>query len=343
MNPAIVIALLAGAAVVAVAASSPSIPSKSEPSLVDQAEAMVTIFKYYQKGAGWLTQEEFENLGRLNAQAKGITYQTQEEYELAIHDGEGNNLKNTPHWEFYYAAIGMYWRNYYLPPNYEWVEGKADMFTAWSITPTVKEFLDSDRKHPPRSTLRLECTYRYVGGLGTPEGEGPCGKGKYWDVFYRVVGSLDDPKAGTVYGTSDLMAIGEGIVEDFKGAVPAVLRAIASVASNYPGIGTAIAAGATFLAEVGSGASLDEAALAAGRAAIPSALTGAYDIGVGLATKGELDAAEALKVAMAMAISQGVINGDVLEQFETIKQAYNDYQEVKGTTLVMQGALELAT
>lgn len=342
MNPAIVIALLAGAAVVAVAASSPSAPSNAAPSLVEQADAMVTIFQYYEKGAGWLTNEEFEHLGRLNAQAKGIEYMTADQYADMIHDGEGKNLHDTPNWEFYWAAIGMWWRNYYLPPNYEWVEGKADMFTAWSIKPTVQEFIKSDRKHPPRADIRLQCTLRYAGGLGTPEGEGPCGKGKYWDIFYRVVGTLDDPKAGTVYGTSDLMAIGEGIVDDFKGAVPAVLRAIASVASNYPGIGTAIAAGATFLAEVGSGASLEDAALASGRAAVPSALTGAYDIGVGLATKGELDAGEALKVAMAMAISQGVINGDVLEQFETIKQAYNDYQEVKGTTLVMQGALELA-
>jgi hypothetical protein len=51
-------------------------------------------------------------------------------------------------------------------------------------------------------------------------------------------------------------------------------------------------------------------------------------LGVGLATQGELDVEAALKVAMAMAISEGVISGDVLEKYQTIKSAYEDAREI---------------
>lgn len=317
MNSTAILVLLGGAAAVAVAASAGSKSGSSSESseLFNDAEKMVRVFEFYATSYGALTDSQREELAQLNLAAKGMDgYTSPIAFGESVKDSQGRNLFQTSDSLFWHAAWGSYNQRNYLPPGVSTSIKGPDSFSAWI----------ADGWEP-----WLNCTQRYVGGLGSGV-DGPCGKGTLFDGFFRVIGSVDNPDAGVVRGESDLMAIGEGLADDFKSAAPAVLRGIASVASNYPGIGTAIAAGATFLAEVGSGASLEDASLAAARSAVPSSLQGAYDVGVGLATTGELDVEKTLTVAMALAISQGAIDGKVLERFDTIKQAYNDAKEVQG-------------
>jgi hypothetical protein len=163
-----------------------------------------------------------------------------------------------------------------------------------------------------------------VTGLGQP-GPGTCHKGYYVDYFGRRIG--DFYASNVVKGRSDLQVIAEGfygnISSIWEEAGPEILRQVASVASNYPGVGTVVAVGASFLAEVGEGASLGDASLAAARSAIPSALTAVYDIGVGLATQGNLNYEAAMKIALATAISESGLDGAVLQKMRTIKDGYD--------------------
>lgn len=328
MNSTAVLVLLGGAAVVAVAASASSgTPATEGDKLFRDAEQMVKIFNFYATSMGQLTDTELQELARLNLKAKGEgKFYTEVQYGEMVKDSQGKNLFQTSDSVFFHAAWGTYNSRYYLPPGVATDIKEPDAFSAWI----------ADRWPP-----WLDCTQRFVGGLGSPEGSGRCGKGTLFDGFFRTIGSLDDPNAGVVRGESDLMAIGEGLVEDFKGAAPAILRGVASVASNYPGIGTAIAVAATFLAEVSSGAGLEDATLVAGRSAVPSALQGAYDVGVGLALTGEFDVKKTITVAMALAISQGAIDGKVLERFDTIKAAYNDVKEIQGGVGILDTAVQV--
>jgi hypothetical protein len=140
---------------------------------------------------------------------------------------------------------------------------------------------------------------------------------------------------------SDMTAIFEGVAEQFSDAWDSVGREVvhevASVASNYPGIGTAISVAITALEQLGQGASLSDAALAAGRSAIPSVYRAAYDIGVGIVIDGKVPYDDLADVAMAAAISSGAVSGDVLERYNTIMTAYND---AKST---FEGVQELGT
>lgn len=328
MNSTAILLLVGGAAAVAIAAGSSSKEVSPEDTLFNDAEQMVKIFTFYSTSYTTLTEIEREELARLNLAAKGEQhYVTPVQFGEATKDGSGRNLFQTQDSMFWHAAWGTYNRRNFLPPGVATTIKGPDSFSAWI----------ADGWQP-----WLNCTQRFVGGLGSGQ-DGPCGKGTLYDGFFRAIGSIDNPDAGVVRGESDLMAIGEGLAADFKGAAPAILRGIASVASNYPGIGTAIAVGATFLAEVGEGASIENATLRAGKAAVPSSLQGAYDVGVGLATTGELDVEKTLTVAMALAISQGAIDGKVLERFETIKQAYNDAKEVQGNLdTTLGGTLDAA-
>lgn len=327
MNPALVILLLGGAVLAAAAASSNNSSEASAPKspLVQDAEALVRIFDLYSRSRGTLSEAECQELAKLNADSKGETFIDELSFAKQVKDSAGKNLLETSDTLFFRAAWGTYNRRFYLPPGVSYDIKKPDIFSAW-----IADYW------PPL----FNCTMRYVGGLGTPEGSGLCGKGTLFDGFYRIIGTVDDPNAGVVRGESQLMDIGEGLAEDFKSAIPTVLRAVASVASNYPGIGTAIASGATFLAEVGSGESLENAALASAKAAVPSSLQGAYDVGVGLATTGDLDVKEALTVCLALAISEGVVDGVIIERFETMKKAYND---AKGGAQVLTGSIEVAS
>ena len=320
MNPALVILLLGGAVLAAAAASSSSSAAGPKSPLVQDAEAMVRIFDLYSRGMGTLSDAELEELAKLNAASKGETYTDPVSFGKLAKDSSGKNLFETSDTFFFHEAWGSYNQRYYLPPGVNTDIKKPDTFSAWIAD-----------EWPPF----LKCTLSYQVGY-----DSVCGKGIIFDGFFRAIGTYDDPNAGVVRGKSELMDIGEGLAEDFKSAIPAVLRAVASVASNYPGIGTAIASGATFLAEVGSGASLENAAIASAKAAVPSSLQGAYDVGVGLATTGELDVKQALTVCLALAISEGAIDGVIIERFETMKKAYND---VKGGAQVLTGSIDVVT
>lgn len=328
MNSTAILLLVGGAAAVTVAAASSTKPPSAEASLFNDAEQMVKIFNFYSTSYTSLTEAEREELAKLNLAAKGESgFVSAVQFGESTKDSLGHNLFETSDSLFWHAAWGTYNRRNYLPPGVSNNIKGPDSFSAWI----------ADGWAP-----WLNCTQRFVSGLGSTA-EGQCGKGTLYDGFFRAIGSIDNPDAGVVKGESDLMAIGEGLADDFKSAAPAVLRGIASVASNYPGIGSAIAVGATFLAEVGEGASLQDASLRAGKAAVPSSLQGAYDVGVGLATTGELDIEKTLTVAMALAISQGAIDGKVLERFETIKQAYNDAKEVQGNLGTLGTTIDVAT
>jgi hypothetical protein len=165
-----------------------------------------------------------------------------------------------------------------------------------------------------------------LGGIGEYVDGKPYEVGYFTDWFGRNIGNFQIPL--TVWGRSDFEVILKGISNGIAKIAPHTAEAAADIASNFPGVGTAVAAAITFLAEVGRGASVENASLAAGRSAVPSSLRAAYDLGVGLATQGELDVEAALKVGMAMAISEGVISGDILEKYQTIKSAYEDAREI---------------
>lgn len=305
MNPLLLI-LFAGVAV-AVAASasggsdSPSGPmSEEDRLLVESSERLVRIYELYTTPYAKLTSDEIDELAHLNAEAKGITYVPLEDLAKAY---MASGIQKTPLNNFKF--ITAYRRQYWLPPGVNEEKG-PDVFSGWGQAEPI-----------------MVCHQFYV--------TGECQYGGYYDWFGRLVGAhIGD---GTVHGQSDLKVIADGfydgLTDIWKDAGSDILRGIADVASNYPGIGTVIASGVTFLEAVGSGASLEEASLSAGRAAVPSTLRAAYDVGVGLATKGELDVKAALSVAMAAAISQGVIDGAILEKFETIKSAYEDASEVR--------------
>lgn len=311
MNPSLLILLAAGAAVaVAVAAGSSSGGGGGELGIVQSSKDMVDIFEFYSKKMSELTPDKLETLGRLNANAKGIPFYTVEEW---ISMGNSTPQK----WD-------EYKRNYFLPPGVSTEKG-PDLFTEWASYDG--EFANTVNFFTPYKPV-LVCSEYFITEA--------CAKGVFVDFFGRTIGTFKGN--GTVYGQSDLWEISKGFGKQFKdlwkSAGGDFLKAVASVASNYPGIGTAVAVGVTFLSEVGSGASLENAALSAGRSAVPSSLQAAYDVGVGLATQGELDYEAALEVAMAAAISQGIVTGDVLERYNQIKQAYDDAKkagvEVKG-------------
>ncbi len=316
MNPAIVLILLGGAVAVAVAASSggASSDSSSSSSLVQDSKDMVDIFQFYSKKAVELTASEVEQLGKLNAEAKGVPYKTiyQAITEWASNPGDKSQAD----------IMNAYKQIYYLPPGIPTDIG-PDLFTEWADAPTgVNGAFSWITQHGPS----LVCSQYGAGGIGSPP---ICLKGIFYDFFGRPIGTYAGDN--TVRGESDLMVIGQGFYKNlkdmWKAAGSQLLQTVANVASNYPGIGTAIAAGATFLEQVGSGASLENASLAAGRSAVPSALRSAYDVGVGIATQGKIDVDAALDVAMAVAISQGVVTGDILERYNSIKQAYDDAKD----------------
>lgn len=316
MNPALFILLAGAVAFVAISAGSSSGESSS---FVEDAESMTEIFQFYTTKMGELSNDELTRLGKLNAAAKGLKYYSVDEW-ISL----GNN---------YTTAWNQYKRNYFLPPGVSDTTG-PDMFSEWAsndVVSTINWFT-------PSTEPNFTCTEYFVGGLGSSE-SGPCSKGIYTDWFGRQVGTYKGD--GTVHGQSDLTFIGRGLLKEFKDLWKAsshdFLQYVASVASNYPGIGTVVAAGVVFLEELGSGASLENAAVAAGRAAVPSALRSAYDVGVGLATTGDLDVEKALGVAMAAAISQGVINGDVLERYNQIKDGY---EQAKAAKLEVQSDLK---
>jgi hypothetical protein len=329
MNPtALVLLLLGGAAAVAVAAasSSPSTTDEPKPSdddLLSSAERMVLLFDLYTaQNLSQLDDDELWTLAQLNTEAKGLPLIDREgvisvaravvpSQPLAgIGQVQGISIP---------GALKTYRMYFFLPPG-------AAM--AGDVPIVTKEYLKRpipDIYSVWAGETRLVCN---DGGFGDA-----CHDGYYEDWFGRIYGTFKDE-------TSDFDAISKGILKDLKvvwqNAGPELLKYIAQMASNYPGIGTVVATGVTFLASVGQGMSVENAALAGARAAVPSALRSVYDIGVGLAVNGSLDVKAALTVAMAAAISQGVISGDVLEKYNTIKAAY---ESAKATGETIEGGL----
>lgn len=296
MNPSILILLALGTVAAIAVASSDGSSKPSGANLVEDARTMRLIFEFYSRKMSELSPEELDQLGTLNGEAKGVKYLPLLEWaQQGITSGEAAKFETSS--AFWYN----YRQTFFLPPDVDTTKG-PDMFTVWAESPDGPT---------------LECT------IESPWG---CQQGVYYDWFGRQIGTYQSDN--TVHGESDLMVIGKGFGKQFrdiwKAAGGKFVKSIAEIASNYPGIGTAIAAATTFLEQVGSGASLENAALAAGRSAIPSTLRAAYDVGVGLATRQELDIEAALDVAMAAAISQGVVTGDVLERFKAMKQSYDD-------------------
>lgn len=316
MSPALLALLGLGTiGIIAVAASSGH-ASGGVSGLVQDSEEMSRIFELYSHKRTELTGAELDELAKLNGKAKGVAFQTFAEW-MYSHTSEYDS-----------GTSALMWRQtFFLPPGVNPDTG-PDMFSVWA------------------DYAGVNCTQYMAGG---PGGSGICMDGTAVDWFGRAIGHYHQDNV--VQGTSDLEAIGKGYYRDFKKIWDAAghefVKEIASVASNYPGIGTVVASAVTFLEAVGSGASIEDATVAAGRAAIPSSLRAAYDVGVGLAVNGELDVKAALSVAMAAAISSGAIAGDVLEKYNTMKKAYDDAQAVKGnldTGLGTLGnAVEVAT
>lgn len=279
--------------------------------LVDDARAMRSIFETYSRKMATLTMAELDQLGQLNADAKGIAFKTQvdwaKEFLAQVQSGTRPESDADFIWDEYKQL-------YYLPPGVS-TEVGPDMFSEWSYSdrPDFKSSNGWGVNNGPFFKCEID----------SPWG---CQRGSFYDWFGRKVGTYQSDN--TVHGVSDLMLIGQGLGKQFrdlwKAAGGDFVKAIADIASNYPGIGTAVAAAATFLEAVGSGASLENAALAAGRSAVPSTMRAAYDVGVGLATRQELDIDAALDIAMAAAINQGIVSGDVLERFNSMKKAYED-------------------
>lgn len=299
-------------AAVAVASTS---PPKAQPSgILADAEKMVRIYELYSTKLSQLTPAQVEELARYNAEAWGIAYQPVNEFVAARSLDPGFDM---------WGEIWR-WRIYFLLPKGTQL-AKPDIFTEWA-----------------GGSVSFICDEEYE---LVPEPR-PCYRGRFVDFFGRLV--RDYQMDTTVHGQSDLMAIGEGYVRDFKKIWEVAGRdltsAIASAASNYPGIGTAVASAITFLSEVGSGASIEEASIAAGRAAVPSTLRSAYDVGVGLAVNGELDEKALATLAMSFAISEGVIDGEVLARYNTIKRAYEDSQQAASNLRhTISQPIELAT
>lgn len=304
MNPSIVALLALGAVGIAVAASSDgnSGPADTPPGpkseLLTNAETMVRIYEFYRRKYSTLNDDERAELGQLNAAAKGVEWISEVDW------GHERGLFTTHNELYFHGVWGHYNNTYYLPPGVPDMKG-PDVFTAWL-----------DTWNP-----WLKCTGTVLVGR-----EVVCSDGTYYDGFFRVIGYYHVDNV--VKGKSDLSDIGEGLAKQFsdlwKAVGPGLLKAVASVASNYPGVGTAISVALTFVAEVGSGASLGNASLESAKAAVPSSIRGVYDLGVGLATTGELDPQQAATVAMAFAISTGALDGQILERYETIKKAYDD-------------------
>lgn len=312
MNPSLLL-LLAGGAVVVVAAASSKPSAPTTETLVDSSQKMVRIFDLYSRSMSALTNDEMEELGRLVADSKGIEF---------VRWTEIQNFD-----------LFDYVRKYFLPSNADREKG-PDFFTGWSSTPFPER--NSKNDFNPLYEPWLDC-YRTQGARydqgSTTSGHvasrrGDCYRGTLRDFFWREVGTFEGDED---YGKSEFMTLVDGIssgLKDVWGAVGSdVLKTTADIASNFPGIGTAVAAAATFLEAIGSGESVESATLAAARGSVPSSLRAMYDIGVGLATQGKLDIQAALTVAMATAISSGVISGDVLEKYKVIQGAYLDAKE----------------
>lgn len=330
MNP-LVFLLLAGAAVAVMASSSSSSekPKSEDEKLLASAQKMVMLFDLYTAQTRRnLDDDELYALAKLNADAKGIQLLDRE----GILSFAKTNIPSQPLHGFDNVqgmaipeALAYYRQSFFLPPGVASSHDGAD---------------DTGRPIPDIYSVwggetRLVCQ---DGGFGDA-----CHTGYFQDWFGRSYGHYHD-------NDSDLDAISSGFMKDLQGAWnaagPGLLKYIAGMASNFPGIGTVIATGVTFLAAVGEGASLENAALAGARAAIPSALRSVYDIGVGLAVKGTFDLDAALTVAMATAISQGAINGDVLATYNTIKTAYEDAkatgEQIEGGLGTLSGAIKVA-
>lgn len=290
MNGVLALLGLGTLGLVAVAASS-SAPKSNDPLVID-AEAMVRIFELYSRKRTELNSTELLELARFNLESKGLRY-------------PASSADFPDEYSFFRAM--------WLPPSANSQVG-PDAFSVWGDYNSIY------------------CNQYMAGGFSGTGNAGPpsCMAGYVIDFFGRRIGNYSAPNV--VMGDSDLRVIVEGYYGDladaWEAAGPDAVKAIASAASNYPGIGTAIASAVTFLQAIGEGASLKDATLEAGRAAVPSALRAAYDVGIGLAVDGKLDYKSALKVAMALAISQGVITGDVLDRYNTIKAAYEDAQSV---------------
>lgn len=342
MNPALLLLLLGGAAAIAVASSSGSSAATSDgpivlpdtgsgdAELVAKAQQMVKIYDIYSTKMFQLTMAELDELGKLNAEAKGIDF-------VPLTDYLGSYIKSGQPFD-QQTVLDKYKQTFYLPPG---TGPGPDLFSAWATSP------DGVSKNawvlPRRPTLVCQTSTATWDGS-----EGMCVKGYFLDFFGRQIGTYTSD--GTLKGESDLSVISDGVIKQFEDAWGEiggeVLSAVASVASNYPGIGTVVSVAITFLQQIGSGASYEDAALSAARNAIPSAYRGLYDIGVGLATRGEIDYQAALTVAMSFAISEGVITGDMLEKYNTIKAAYDDAKEAQVTLTsganLLSGAVKIA-
>lgn len=307
MNPLIFL-LLAGAVVAVAATAQPSAPALDEDAeLLASAQKMVLLFDLYtSQNRLSLDDKEILALARLNAKAKGIPLLDDEGIlsiakvkipsQPLVGFGKVQGAKIPDALSYYRCA-------FFLPPGAAKSQDGAD---------------DNGRPIPDLYSVwayedRLVCE---DGGFGDA-----CHQGYWQDWFGRTYGWYHD-------NDSDLDAISSGFLKDLKDVWSAagsqLVSYFAKMASNFPGIGTAVSVGITFLSEVGKGASFKNAALTSARAAIPSALQGAYDVGVGLAVNGELDLEQALTVAMAAAISQGAIDGEVIAKYNAIKQAYED-------------------
>ncbi len=331
MNP-LVFLLLAGAAVAVVAASSTSAeasPKSEDEKLLASAQKMVLLFDLYTAQTRRnLDDDELYTLAKLNGDAKGIQLLDREGIlsiakakipAQALHGFDNVQGDAIP------EALAYYRQSFFLPPGAASSHDGAD--DAGRPIPDIYSVWGGE--------TRLVCQ---DGGFGDA-----CHTGYFQDWFGRSYGNYHD-------NDSDIDAISSGFLNDLQvawsAAGPGLLSAIAGMASNFPGIGTAIAVGVTFLSAVGEGASFENAALAGARAAVPSALRSVYDIGVGLAVKGTFDLDAALTVAMATAISQGAINGDVLATYNTIKTAYEDAkatgEQIEGGLGTLGGAINVA-
>ncbi len=331
MNP-LVFLLLAGAAVAVVAASSSSTeasPKSEDEKLLASAQKMVLLFDLYTAQTRRnLDDEELYSLAKLNADAKGIQLLDREgilSFAKANIPSQTINEFGKVQGMAIPEALAYYRQAFFLPPGTASSHDGAD---------------DTGRPVPDIYSVwggetRLVCE---DGGFADA-----CHTGYFQDWFGRSYGHYHD-------NDSDIDAISSGFLKDLNAAWdaagPGLLSYIASMASNFPGIGTAISVGVTFLSAVGEGASLENAALASARSAIPSAFRSVYDIGVGLAVKGTFDLDAALTVAMATAISQGAINGDVLNTYNTIKTAYEDAkatgEQIEGGLGTLSGAIKVA-
>jgi hypothetical protein len=318
VNP-VVFLLLAGAVAAVAVSSQSSKPVDEEDDLLASSQKMVLLFDLYtaQRRVD-LSDDELYALARLNAEAKGITLIDREGVlsiaKVKIASQSLDTFGKVQGMEIP-EAVSYYRQAFFLPPGVAKSHDGAD---------------DAGRSAPDIYSIwagetRLVCE---DGGFGDA-----CHKGYFQDWFGRSYGAYHD-------NDSDFEVISSGFLDQLKtvwnAAGSQLLSYIASMASNFPGIGTAVSVGITFVSEVGKGVSLKNAALTSARAAVPSALRSAYDIGVGLATSGKIDIEAALTIAMAAAISQGAIDGEVLAKYNTIKKAYED---AKATGEQLEGGL----